>query len=344
MRHRQQAQRLPARLPPRLQTHPRRLRKTQHKRLIRRPPIHRSKQQRQRRTNKPAPQQAAAPQPTPAAPASTDTTATSAAAAPSPDVTQLTQSVQALTREVASLQKAMAEMKTNQEQMSREIAKINERTTARRAAVPPRPATPPPTAQVQRPAPLPPVQSSATPSPCLAVSAAGAALSGDIARDVGPSAAGLLATAHISATELRAAALFRPVRVCRFIAGPAPASSGAIALFGTGQGSEAEFPQDWGDRSRHKRFQRIPVCPRPAHVAPSTKASVELLPLCTPPFLAGALRGMIAGPADATTLVAVWTPTTTVIGADSLVHDHWTTRSARRSARSKKKKGAPALL
>ena len=113
----------------------------------------------------PAPQQAAAPQPQPAAPASTDTTATTAAvAAPSPDVTQLTQSVQALTREVAALQKNMAELKTNNEQMAREIGKINERNTARRAAVPPRPATPSPTAQVQRPAPLPPVQS-AVPRP-----------------------------------------------------------------------------------------------------------------------------------------------------------------------------------
>jgi hypothetical protein len=36
--------------------------------------------------------------------------------------------------------------------------------------------------------------------------------------------------------------------------------------------------------------------------------------------LAGALLCTIAGPAGATTLVAVWTPTTTVIGADSLTH------------------------
>lgn len=112
-------------------------------------------------TPQPAPQQAAAPQPAPAAaPASTDTAATNAAAAPSAEVTQLTQSVQGLTREVAALQKAMAEMKTNQEQMARDITKLN---TPRRAAAAPRPATPTST-QAQRPASLPPVQS-ATPRP-----------------------------------------------------------------------------------------------------------------------------------------------------------------------------------
>ncbi|MEH2513139.1 hypothetical protein V1291_004493 [Nitrobacteraceae bacterium AZCC 1564] len=36
--------------------------------------------------------------------------------------------------------------------------------------------------------------------------------------------------------------------------------------------------------------------------------------------LGGGLLGMIAGPAGATTLVAAWTPTTTVIGADSFTH------------------------
>lgn len=108
-----------------------------------------------------APQQAAAPEP--AAPASTLST-TAPVAAPSPDVTQLTQSVQALTREVASLQKGMAEMKANHEQMAREFAKLNERNAARRAAIAPRPATPT-TPQVQRPASLPPVQSATTPRP-----------------------------------------------------------------------------------------------------------------------------------------------------------------------------------
>ncbi len=108
-----------------------------------------------------APQQAAASEP--AAPASTLST-TAAVAAPSPDVTQLTQSVQALTREVASLQKGMAEMKANHEQMAREFAKLNERNAARRAATAPRPAIPT-TTQVQRPASLPPVQSATTPRP-----------------------------------------------------------------------------------------------------------------------------------------------------------------------------------
>jgi hypothetical protein len=37
-------------------------------------------------------------------------------------------------------------------------------------------------------------------------------------------------------------------------------------------------------------------------------------------MLAGALLGMVAGSADATTLVAVWSPGGTVIGADSLIH------------------------
>ncbi|WP_424630200.1 hypothetical protein [Bradyrhizobium sp. SYSU BS000235] len=130
------------------------------------PPADSSQQQaaaadQQAAPQQPAPQQAAAPQPAPAAPAATDTTAT-APAAPSAEVTQLTQSVQALTREVASLQKAMAELKTNNEQMSRDIAKLNERNTARRATTAPKPA---PTAQAQRPAAPPPVHSSTTPRP-----------------------------------------------------------------------------------------------------------------------------------------------------------------------------------
>jgi hypothetical protein len=53
--------------------------------------------------------------------------------------------------------------------------------------------------------------------------------------------------------------------------------------------------------------------------------------------LSGALPGIIAGPAGATTLVAVWTPTVTMIGADSLIHTlddnkRWSKCKIRRAA------------
>ncbi len=106
----------------------------------------------------PSPQQAT--QPAAAQPVSPNTAA-------SPLAPELTQSIQAMTRNLATLQQGMEQLKANQEQMSREIAKLTEQEARRRAAAPPprpsisphRPATalPPPQAAVQpRPAPPPP--------------------------------------------------------------------------------------------------------------------------------------------------------------------------------------------
>src|SRR5258708_2527113 len=56
--------------------------------------------------------------------------------------------------------------------------------------------------------------------------------------------------------------------------------------------------------------------------------------------LAGALLWTIAGPAGATTLVAVWTPTATVIGADSLAH---TLDDEKRWSKCKIRRAAPVV-
>lgn len=109
-------------------------------------------------------QPAAAQQPSSPPPqAATGTTAPAA----SPLAPELTQSIQSMTRDIATLQKGIEQLKANQEQTSRDVAKLTEQEARRRAPPPPprasisahRPATPlpPPQAAVQpRPAPPPP--------------------------------------------------------------------------------------------------------------------------------------------------------------------------------------------
>lgn len=113
----------------------------------------------------PAPEQAASQQAAPSADVSPSTTAP-VAAVPSPE----SQSVQAMAREIATLQRGMEQLKTNQEQMVREIAKLTEQNARRRvptvasAAPSPGSVTRPAVATPRRPVP-PPLQATAQPRP-----------------------------------------------------------------------------------------------------------------------------------------------------------------------------------
>lgn len=121
----------------------------------------------------PAPvQEASAPPAEPNAASSTAAAATTPAqAAPSPDVAQ---SIEAMTQEIASLKQIVEQLQAGQQQLSRDVAKINELEARRKLAQAPKPA-PKPQAQPQRslappltparsPAPHPAQTSSQTPS------------------------------------------------------------------------------------------------------------------------------------------------------------------------------------
>jgi hypothetical protein len=108
------------------------------------------------------------PQPAPSAQAAPEAVAPVAAIVPP----ELTQSLQAMARDLATLQQGMERLKANQEQMARDIAKLAEQDTRRKVSAPlprvtspPLPPFPPARAATRRPAPIYPPQATVQPYP-----------------------------------------------------------------------------------------------------------------------------------------------------------------------------------
>jgi hypothetical protein len=113
-------------------------------------------------SQQPVSQPPASQQPAPSALAAPEAAASTAVVLPP----ELTQSLQAMARDLATVQQGMEQLKANQEQMSRDIAKLTEQDARHKASLPPSPRPTPIPARpaARRPAPaFPPPQAAVQP-------------------------------------------------------------------------------------------------------------------------------------------------------------------------------------